>query len=67
MVVDNFQNLSILSWNATGIMSSSTYFSDTFNEKHIDIYDILEHWLYEKDLPFLTATATEATLYRTLL
>lgn len=47
------RNLNILCWNATGIMSSSTYLCNILNEKAIDICGISEHWLYEKDLYFL--------------
>lgn len=47
------QNLNILCWNATGIMSSSTYLCDVLTRKAIDICGISEHWLYEKDLNFL--------------
>ena len=46
------QNLNILSWNATGIMSSSTYLTNILAQRNIDICGISEHWLYEKDLMF---------------
>ena len=42
------QNLNILSWNATGIMSGSNILA----QRNIDICGISEHWLYEKDLMF---------------
>ena len=42
-----------MTWNATGIMSSSSYLSDCFLSKNIDICGLSEHWLYEKDLIFL--------------
>ena len=54
MAVSINQNLNVLSWNATGIMSSSTYLCDTLVQRNIDICGISEHWLYEKDLHFLT-------------
>ena len=47
------QNLNILTWNATGIMSSATYLTDCLYRNTIDICGISEHWLYEKDLQFL--------------
>ena len=47
------QNLNILTWNATGIMSSATYLTDCLYRNKIDICGISEHWLYEKDLQFL--------------
>ena len=43
----------ILTWNATGIMSSATYLCECLNANKIDICGISEHWLYEKDLHFL--------------
>ena len=46
-------DLNILTWNATGIMSISSYLSDCLSYKSIDICGISEHWLYEKDLIFL--------------
>ena len=52
MAVSINQNLNVLSWNATGIMSSSTYLCDTLVQRNIDICGISEHWLYEKDLHF---------------
>ena len=40
-------------WNATGIMSSSSYLSDALHDHSIDFCGISEHWLYHKDLHFL--------------
>ena len=42
-----------MTWNATGVMSSSSYLSDCLSSKIIDICGLAEHWLYEKDLIFL--------------
>ena len=42
-----------MTWNATGIMSSSSYLSDALNEHSVDFCGISEHWLYNKDLHFL--------------
>ena len=47
------QHLRILTRNATGIMSSSSYLCQALYKKNIDICGIAEHWLYEKDLHFL--------------
>lgn len=47
------QKLNILTWNATGIMSSATYLCDSLYYNKIDICGVSEHWLYEKDLNFL--------------
>ena len=46
-------DINIMSWNATGIMSSASYLSNSLKAKQIDICGISEHWLYEKDLVFL--------------
>ena len=46
-------NLTIASWNATGIMSSASYLSDFLDINSIDICGISEHWLYDYDLHFL--------------
>lgn len=46
-------NLNIVSWNATGIMSSMTYLCNLLFHRNIDICGISEHWLFEKDLHFL--------------
>ena len=45
--------VNLKTWNATGIMSSSSYLSDCLSLKNIDICGLSEHWLYEKDLIFL--------------
>ena len=50
----NRKSLNILTWNATGIMSSAAYLIGCLNEINIDICGIAEHWLYEKDLAFLS-------------
>lgn len=46
-------DLNIMTWNATGIMSSASYLCDSLLSKNIDICGLSEHWLYEKDLMFL--------------
>ena len=50
--------INILTWNATGIMSSASYLSECLNTNKIDICGISEHWLYEKDLHFLSQLST---------
>jgi hypothetical protein len=42
-----------MTWNATGIMSSSSYLCNTLQENKIDICGISEHWLYESCLSFI--------------
>ena len=51
--INLLMDINIMTWNATGIMSSSSYLSDCFLSKNIDICGLSEHWLYEKDLIFL--------------
>ena len=50
----NRKSLNILTWNAIGIMSSAAYLIGCLNEINIDICEIAEHWLYDKDLAFLS-------------
>ena len=49
----NSKSFSILTWNATGIMSSAAYLIECLNKNDVDICGVSEHWLYEKDLTFL--------------
>ena len=46
-------NLNVITWNATGIMSSCSYLCDILIKKNIDISGLSEHWLRETDLHFL--------------
>ena len=41
-----------MTWNATGIMPSSSYLSNALHDHSIDFCGISEHWLYHKDLHF---------------
>ena len=45
-------SLKMLTWNATGIMSSSAYLSSILDSRDIDICGIYEHWLLESDSHF---------------
>ena len=45
--------LNIVTWNATGLMSSCSYICDLLHEHEIDVCGIAEHWLYEKDIHFI--------------
>ena len=47
------QNLTIMTWNATGIFSSASYLSDTLVKYDIDICGISEHWLHDYNLYFM--------------
>jgi exonuclease III len=46
-------SVSVATWNATGIMSSSSYLCDLLDSYDIDIIGISEHWLFQYDLHFL--------------
>ena len=47
------EQLKLVTWNATGVMSSCTYIVDLLTDKNVDILGISEHWLREVDLHFL--------------
>ena len=54
MGLDNTSlNLNFMTWNTTGIMSSSSYLSDALHDHSIYFCGISEHWLYHKDLHFV--------------
>ncbi len=55
--------LTFLTWNVTGIMSSSSYLSDILNSKSVDICGIAEHWLYEHDHHFMDCINSQYTCY----
>ena len=52
-MASSIRYFNVMTWNATGIMSSSSYLSDALNEHSVDFCGISEHWLYNKDLHFL--------------
>ena len=45
--------MKFMTWNASGIMPSGSYLSNTLKQFDIDICSVSEHWLYQKDLHFL--------------
>ena len=47
-----------MTWNTTGIMSSSSYLSDALHDHSIYFCGISEHWLYHKDLHFAEKLTT---------
>ena len=47
------KHLKLITWNATGVMSSCTYIVDMLKLKNVDILGISEHWLRDVDLHFL--------------
>ena len=46
-------SLNLMSWNATGIMSSSAYLCDCLEKRNIDVCGISEHWLTPRNSHFL--------------
>ena len=50
-----FNNLNIVTWNATDIMSSCSYLCDMLKHYKVDICGLSEHWLRETDLHFLSS------------
>ena len=44
-----------LSWNVTGLMSSSSYLCELLNSRKIDFCGLSEHWLYNHNLHFIDA------------
>ena len=46
--------LNILTWNATGIMSSASYLCESLRVHKIDICGISGRWLYDKGLHFMS-------------
>lgn len=52
-------DLKIMTWNATGVMSSASYLCDTLLNYNIDICGLSEHWLYEHNLFFLNSLTSE--------
>ena len=51
--------INLMTWNATGVMSSASYLVDTINNKAIDVCGISEHWLYDKKLHILNSLDTK--------
>lgn len=45
--------LRLMTWNASGIMSSGSYLGRSLKRLDTDICGVSEHWLYQKDLHFL--------------
>ncbi len=44
--------VNLMTWNVSGIMSSSAYLCEVLESKSVDICGLSEHWLYEHDLHF---------------
>ena len=56
-------NINIMSWNATGIISSSSYLCDTLLDQNIDICGISEHWLFPSNVHFLESLTSRYNVY----
>ena len=48
-----FSRFNLMSWNVTGLSSSSSYLADGLTKFSVDFCGLCEHWLYDKDLHFL--------------
>ncbi|MES9883123.1 MAG: reverse transcriptase family protein [Sedimenticola sp.] len=42
-----------MTWNATGIMSSSSYLCDVLSHESVDVCGISEHWLFDYNIHFM--------------
>ncbi|MES9884072.1 MAG: reverse transcriptase family protein [Sedimenticola sp.] len=42
-----------MTWNATGIMSSSSYLCDVLTNESVDVCGVSEHWLFEYNIHFM--------------
>ena len=48
-----FKNLNIMTWNATGFISSASYLCDALKDNAVDICGISEHFLFPNNVHFL--------------
>ena len=51
--------MNIMSWNVTGLMSSSSYLCDTLTKNNIDFCGISEHFLYPHNMHFIDTLSSE--------
>ena len=49
----------LMTWNASGIISSGSYLGHVLGAYDIDICGASEHWLYKKDLHFLDSVDSD--------
>ena len=54
-----YGRLRLMTWNASGIMSSGSYLGHVLGTYDIDICGVSEHWLYKKDLHFLDSVDSD--------
>ena len=55
----SYGRLRLMTWNASGIMSSGSYLGHVLGAYDIDICGVSEHWLYKKDLHFLDSVDSD--------
>ena len=48
LTLDN--GLNLMTWNSTGIMSSSTHLGEVLSVYSVHICGVSDHWLYRKDM-----------------
>ena len=48
-----------MTWNVTGLMSSSTYLSNVLKQHNIDFCGVSEHWMYNHNIHFFDAIDTK--------
>ena len=58
-------DIKLLTWNVTGIMSSASYLSDLLSDGNIDICGISEHWLTTSNLFFLGSISNDYDYFGT--
>jgi len=49
----HFMNLNIMTWNATGLISSASYLCHALKDNAVDICGISEHFLFPNNVHFL--------------
>lgn len=61
MLTNMANTLKIVTWNATGIMSSASYLCDLLQKYStcIDICGLSEHWLFNHNKSFLSSISNE--------
>ena len=55
-------SLKLLTWNATGLISSSSHLCDSLKNHDIDFCGISEHYLYPQNVHFINSLISD---YRT--
>jgi len=59
-IMSSFDNeLRVITWNVTGLMSSASYLSDILTEGDIDVCGLSEHWLTPNNLFFMDSISSD--------